>query len=46
MTKIAVIGICGVSLFMEVDHFHQNGETLVADRIFEEVGGKLSLIHI
>lgn len=40
MTKIAVIGICGVSLFMEVDHFHQNGETLVADRIFEEVGGK------
>lgn len=40
MVKISVIGICGVSLFMGVDHFHENGETLVADGVFEEVGGK------
>lgn len=40
MPKIAVIGICGKSTFMRVDHFHQNGETLIADGIFEEMGGK------
>lgn len=40
MVKISVIGICGVSLFMGVNHFHENGETLIADSVFEEVGGK------
>lgn len=40
MPKIAVIGICGQSTFMSVDHFHQNGETLNADSIFCELGGK------
>ena len=40
MSKIAVIGICGNSVFMYADHFHENGETLVADSIFEEIGGK------
>lgn len=40
MAKISVIGICGNSIFMNVDHFHENGETLVADSVFEEIGGK------
>lgn len=40
MAKISVIGICGNSVFMYVDHFHQKGETLVADSVFEEIGGK------
>ena len=40
MAKIAVIGICGKSVFMSVDHFHSNGETLIADGIYEEMGGK------
>ena len=40
MAKIAVIGICGNSIFMYADHFHEKGETLVADSVFEEIGGK------
>lgn len=40
MVKIAVIGICGQSVFMNVDHFHESGETLAADSIHEEIGGK------
>ena len=40
MKKISVIGICGNSVFMYADHFHENGETLIADSVFEEVGGK------
>lgn len=40
MAKISVIGICGNSIFMNADHFHQKGETLIADSVFEEVGGK------
>lgn len=40
MVKIAVIGICGNSTFMYADHFHEKGETLVADSTFEEIGGK------
>ena len=40
MPKIAVIGICGKSTFMTADHFHENGETLIATSIFEEMGGK------
>ncbi len=40
MANIAVIGICGNSQFMRVDHFHENGETLVADSVYNEIGGK------
>lgn len=40
MAKISVIGICGNSIFMQVDHFHQKGETLAAYSVFEEIGGK------
>ena len=40
MAKISVIGICGNSIFMDVDHFHENGETLVANSFHEEIGGK------
>ena len=40
MPKISVIGICGNSVFMGVDHFHEVGETIAASEIFEEIGGK------
>lgn len=40
MAKIAVIGICGNSIFLYADHFHEKGETLVADSVYEEIGGK------
>lgn len=40
MVKIAVIGICGNSVFMNTDHFHEKGETIVADSVYEEIGGK------
>lgn len=40
MTKISVIGICGNSVFMNVDHFHEKGETLNAHNVYEEIGGK------
>ncbi len=40
MAKISVIGISGASYFMTVDHFHENGETLAADTIHCEMGGK------
>lgn len=40
MPKISVIGICGNSIFMYADHFHENGETLIANSIYEEIGGK------
>ena len=40
MAKIAVVGICGNSIFMHTDHFHKPGETLSAESVFEEIGGK------
>lgn len=40
MAKIAVIGICGNSSFLQVAHFHQPGETLAAKGCFQEIGGK------
>lgn len=40
MVKLFVIGICGNSVFLQVEHFHQKGETLAATGCFEEVGGK------
>lgn len=38
--KIAVIGICGNSFFLQVDHFHKVGETVIANSMYEEIGGK------
>lgn len=40
MVKISVIGICGNSVFMYADHFHEKGETISANSVFEEIGGK------
>ena len=40
MAKISVIGICGNSIFMNVDHFHEKGETINAHNVYEEIGGK------
>ena len=40
MAKISVIGICGNSVFMYADHFHEKGETISANSVFEEIGGK------
>lgn len=40
MVKLAVIGICGNSIFLPVEHFHRPGETLAVHTCFEEMGGK------
>ena len=40
MPKVSVIGICGNSIFMTVDSFHESGQTVVAKDTFEEIGGK------
>ena len=40
MNKIGFLGLCGSSVFMEVDHFHRPGETLHAKNTFTEPGGK------
>jgi len=40
VSKISVIGICGKSTFMYVDHFHQKGETIEAESVYNEIGGK------
>lgn len=38
--RISVIGICGESIFMRLDHFHEVGETVVTNNIHIEAGGK------
>lgn len=38
--KLGIIGLSGMSAFFKVDHFHQPGETLNADSLFMEPGGK------
>ncbi|MBO5712943.1 MAG: ribokinase [Clostridia bacterium] len=38
--RVSVIGICGESIFMRLDHFHEVGETVVTDNIHIEAGGK------
>lgn len=38
--KIAVIGMIGKSVFMEVEQFHKGGETVVAKSCHEDWGGK------
>ena len=40
MTRIAVIGIVGNSVFLSVEHFHRGGETVLAHSIHTEWGGK------
>lgn len=38
--KICVVGLGGQSVFLSLDHFHAPGETLKADAIYTEPGGK------
>lgn len=38
--KIAVVGMIGKSVFMEVDQFHRGGETVIAKSCHEDWGGK------
>lgn len=38
--KITVIGLCGRSVFMDVEHFHAPGETVHAAGLYSEPGGK------
>ena len=40
MSKIAVIGIAGESVFLSVDGFGKTGETTVANSFYAELGGK------
>ena len=40
MSKIAVIGIAGESVFLSVDGFGVTGETTVANEFYKELGGK------
>ena len=40
MSKVAVIGIVGESVFLSVDEFHKGGETVNASDIYKELGGK------
>ena len=37
---ISILGLCGKSVFMKVDHFHKPGETLHAKSLYTEPGGK------
>ena len=39
-TKIVVIGLSGESVFFQVDHFHREGETINANNLVVEPGGK------
>ena len=38
--KIAIIGLTGQSIFMKVNEFHKDGETIQANKITIEPGGK------
>ena len=38
--KISVLGLCGNSVFLNVDHFHMPGETVHARGLYAEPGGK------
>lgn len=40
MSRIAVIGIVGESVFLPVEQFHKGGETVVATALHREWGGK------
>lgn len=39
-TKVGIVGLCGQSIFMKIDHFHKPEETVHASEIHQEVGGK------
>ena len=38
--KLTVLGLCGQSVFLEVEHFHVPGETIHAKSLHSEPGGK------
>ena len=38
--KIAVIGLSGESIFMKMDHFNHEGETVIASTYQVDYGGK------
>lgn len=38
--KICFIGLAGDSVFLTTDHFHREGETVVANSFYNEPGGK------
>lgn len=40
MKKVFVIGLSGESIFLNVDHFHKLGETIHAESLETECGGK------
>ena len=40
MNRVAVIGIVGNSVFLEVEKFHEGGETVEAKSVHFELGGK------
>ncbi len=40
MSRVAVIGIIGESVFLPVERFHEGGETVVATALHREWGGK------
>ena len=40
MSRIAIIGLVGKSMFFDVPHFHSGGETITARGYYEEWGGK------
>ena len=40
MKKVAIIGLCGDSLFYNLDYLPKKGETVHADFLHREVGGK------
>ena len=39
-SKVLIFGLCGESVFIRSDHFHQDGETVVIDELYKEPGGK------
>ncbi len=38
--RVGAVGLAGMSVFLQVDHFHASGETLHADNLYCEMGGK------
>ena len=40
MSRIAIIGLVGKSMFFDVPRFHAGGETIMAKSLYEEWGGK------
>lgn len=37
---ISAVGLCGQSVFLSADHFHEKGETIHAEKLCREPGGK------